>query len=532
MARLLIEAFDDYAIFRVSRQGIIESWNPGAERINGYKAAEVIGRRLDIFYSEEDRLRSQAAEDLRKAAATGRFEHEAWRLRKDGSRFRAHLLIQPILNDGKHVGFAKIVRDVSAQYDLDRAKEQLAQAQKLEIVGQMTGGLAHDFNNLLTAILGCFDLINQLTREEAITRLIDAGTTATVRGQKLVAQLLAFGRRQTLWPCPTDVNHLIDQLQPLLRQAIDERIQLTMDLDRQGCVATIDPAQLQSALLNLVVNARDAMPQGGELVIRSAKITLGSAPHVPPTAAPKLPPGPYIAITISDNGVGMTEAVRERAIEPYFTTKGIGRGSGLGLSQVYGFAVQSGGAMQLDSAETSGTVVRLFLPVEPVQGVAETPVALPARKAVLVVDDDPELLRVAVEMLKAAHYQVYTAEDAAHAIVLLQHETPIDILFTDIVMPGNMSGMDLARRAVRLRPNLCVLLTSGYPRDALRSRHGVGDEVAFLSKPYRLGALVDALSHLVGEHENKKHAGLFQITELLAPMWPHTGTVTTTRKPG
>ncbi len=493
--KALIEAVGDFAIVRISPEGIIESWNTGAERITGYTADEIIGRPLSVLYSEEDQQTGQPLRGLRIAEAEGRFEDEASRIRKDGHRFRARIVIDPIRNTkGQLIGFAKITHDVTAHYELEQTKERLIRAQKFEIVGRLTGGMSHDFNNLLTSILGCLDLIGHLTNDERIERLIESGITAAARGQKLIAQLLAFARKQMLWPQRTQVNDLIEVLQPLLSQAGGDAVPLHVDLDKTLGEVDLDQGQFQSALLNLALNARDAMPKGGLLTVRTRRVVAEAGAEA---NGAKLAARNYVAVEIEDSGAGMSQEVRERAIEPFFTTKDVGLGSGLGLSQAYGFALQSGGDLQIESTPGVGTIVRLLLP-EPIPQVeAAYQPAPPPRRAVLLVEDDPEVLRIAVEMLKACNYEIYTAEDAEQALTVLQREIPIDVLFTDIVMPGGMNGVDLARQAIHLRPNLSVLLTSGYARDALRARHGIGDEITFLQKPYRLSTLDSALNRLL-----------------------------------
>ncbi len=489
----LINAVTDYAIFRVSVDGIIESWNPGAARIKGYDAAEIIGRPIATFYTPDDIRDGKPALNLQVAANNERFEDEGWRLRKDGTRFRAHVIIDAIRDPkGKLVGFAKITRDVSAHHELERTKEQLVQAQKLELVGHLTGGVAHDFNNLLTAILGCLDLVSMKNKDVTLERYLASGRAAASRGQKLIEQLLTFSRKQTLSPQATNVDGFIDNLQPLIAQALGEKVLLHLDLQAGAGSAELDRAQFQSALLNLLLNARDAMPDGGQLAIRTW--TGNPGPNTVPNGS-AFGQGTFVVIEVHDTGVGMDAAVSARAIEPFFTTKEVGQGSGLGLSQVYGFAVQSGGEMQIESEPGHGTSVRMVLPFAAATQPASRASRPEKRPSILVVEDDVDVRLIAVDILTEAGFEIHEAENAAQALGLLQTEMTFDLMFSDIIMPGEMNGVDLARRALHLRPRMQVMLTSGYAREALEVRHRVREDVAFLPKPYR----AEALRSMVGQ---------------------------------
>jgi len=491
--RNLIDAVADHAIFALSPDGLVESWNSGARRIKGYEADEIIGQPYARFYAPEDQAAGKPEQALRAAAADGRFEDEAWRVRKDGTRFRAAIIIEAIRDAcGRLTGFAKVTRDVTARYELERTREQLHQAQKQELVGQLAGGLAHDFNNLLTAITGSFDLIGRFSDDERVDRLVQAGSLAAARGQKLVAQLLAFARQQQLYNEMSDVNALIEVLYDLLVSAVGTGISVELRLDPGLPRIMVDPAQFQSALLNLIVNARDAMPDGGRLGIVTAL-------RERPDSAPGMPAGRYVVVEVADTGTGMEEDVRRRAIEPFFTTKrpggGVSMGSGLGLSQVDGFAQQSGGALEIESKPGQGSRLRLLLP-ESAQPMQDEGLVPARQRAVLLVEDDENVRKVADEMLSALGFTVYAAADAAEALLLLQRDTPIDLLFTDIVMPG-MNGAELARRAITLRPNLRVLLASAHPRKVLERNHDLRAEVVLLQKPYRMAVLERAVGNVL-----------------------------------
>jgi PAS domain S-box-containing protein len=493
--RLLVEGVVDYSLFMLDPEGHVQSWNTGAERAKGYKADEIIGRHFSTFYTEEDRAAGLPALALRTAAETGRYEAEGWRVRKDGKRFWASVVIDRVLDDqGKILGFAKITRDISERRQLERAKEQLYQTQKLETVGQLTGGVAHDFNNLLTAVIGSLSLIIQTTTDARVKRLAETAHRAADRGAKLTSQLLAFSRRQTLQPQPSDLNDLIAVFDALLRRAVGDAVSVEMKFDPTLWVTEVDQAQFQSALLNLVVNARDAMPEGGALLIETKNVVVDEAKAA---ALTEIAPGPYVTMSVRDTGSGMTEEARARAIEPFYTTKEVGKGTGLGLSQVYGFARQSNGQIEIESKPGGGTTVRLYLPrgtgevqrEKAPEGGAERP--RPA--SVLVVEDDPEVLDIAVETLRSLGYQVISAANAPEALTILKRDVPVDVLFTDVVMPKGMDGIELAREARRLRPDLRIILASGYTREALRGRGEIGENTVFMAKPYQLSVLEETL---------------------------------------
>jgi PAS domain S-box-containing protein len=482
----------------------VTTWNRGAERMKGYLADEIIGQHFSRFYTEEDRAAGLPQRALRTATETGRFEHEGWRVRKDGTRFWASVVIDPIRDaQGELVGFAKITRDMTekkvAQDALEATRAALAQSQKMEAIGQLTGGVAHDFNNLLTVITNSLDLLVDPARDEAQRRrIIDIAQRAAERGAKLNQQLLAFSRRQPLRPEPHNLNALIGGFEAVLRRACREAIEFDLDLAPIPVAATIDAQQFETALLNLVVNARDAMPEGGSLRIATRPETIDEASA---RTMSDIVPGPYVKVSVSDTGEGMTAEVARRAFEPFFTTKDVGKGSGLGLSQVYGFVAQSGGHVAIDSAPGAGTTVALYLPATDQQAgdrAHPEPQAQAAKAKILVVEDDPDVLDVAVESLRMLGYDVLTAPDGQSALSVLRRDPTIRILLSDIVMPHGMNGVELAREAVRLRPDLRVLLASGYPMTALARDNGAAvlDEFPFLSKPYRSSQLAAALRAL------------------------------------
>jgi len=388
-----------------------------------------------------------------------------------------------------------------AEEELEQARAALAQSQKMEAVGQLTGGVAHDFNNLLTVITNGLDLLSGPLRDEAQKRrIIDSAQRAADRGAKLTQQLLAFSRRQPLRPEIHNLNRLIGEFEAVLRRACPEQIEVELELDHRPLAANIDAPQFETALLNLVVNARDAMPRGGTLRISTGLERIGAARA---KLMSGIPSGDYVTIGVADTGEGMSPEVQPRVFEPFFTTKDVGKGSGLGLSQVYGFVTQSGGHVGIESKPGAGTTVTFYLPAA--QLGAESQAAenaeegeAPTLGRILVVEDDPEVLEVTVETLRIMGYEVLTAPDAPSALAVLRRERDIDVLFTDVVMPRGMNGLELAREAARLRPEMRVLLASGYSRAALSSEHGLAgqDEFAFLAKPYRGSELANKLREL------------------------------------
>ncbi|WP_345777315.1 ATP-binding protein [Lysobacter sp. MMG2] len=358
---LLIGSVTDYAIYMLDPDGYIRSWNPGGERIKGYTDREIVGQHFSRFYTPEDVVKGEPQRGLQCARTEGKFEAEGWRLRKDGTRFRASVVIDPIWHDGELIGFAKVTRDVTERYEaqlrLQDAQKALVQSQKLEAIGKLTLGLAHDFNNLLTVIVNSLDLINLQHAQDARTgEWVEAAQRAADRGALLTRQLLAFARGQNLAPEVHDVNHLLASSAELYRRACGPSIQCAFELGEDMPQLEVDATQFEAAVLNLVANSRDALAGGGTITVRTRKVR--RAPPDMPDAEPR----DYLAIEVIDNGEGMSADTVERAAEPFFTTKDIGRGSGLGLSQVYGFVAQSGGFVLLRSAPGQGTTVGMHLP--------------------------------------------------------------------------------------------------------------------------------------------------------------------------
>ena len=368
---LLIDGVVDFAIFLLDPSGIITNWNAGAERIKGYSADEIVGEHFSRFYTEEDRTADLPRRVLEAAARDGRYEAEGWRVRKDGSHFWANVVIDPIRDKetGELVGFAKITRDITERREaaiaLQRAQEQLAQAQKMEGIGQLTSGVAHDFNNLLTIIQGNLETLQRTLQSEApnparMRRAVGNAMRGVERAGALTQRLLAFSRRQPLDPKVVDVNDLVRGMTDLLRRTLGERIAIHTAFAGDPWLTRVDPNQFETALLNLAVNARDAMPDGGRMTIETINAVVDAdgtaAPHVQAAS------GEHVVIRVSDSGCGMTREVLQRAFEPFFTTKESGHGTGLGLAQVYGFVKQSGGHIRIRSEPRHGTTVKLYLP--------------------------------------------------------------------------------------------------------------------------------------------------------------------------
>jgi len=501
--RLLVQGVTDYAIYMLDPKGHVSNWNAGAQRIKGYSEDEIRGQHFSRFYTKEDRASGLPERALETAAREGRFEAEGWRVRKDGTRFWASVVIDPIYNDaGEHIGFTKITRDITerrnAQEALAQAQAALFQSQKMETVGQLTGGIAHDFNNLLTIIVNSLDLLKRNVTGGRETRLIESAQRAAERGAQLTQQLLAFSRRQPLQPALHNPNTLIAGFETVLHRACGETVHLTLSLPPRVSTINVDGAQFEAALLNLVVNARDAMPEGGELrlAVRETELSAERAALCDVSA------GHYVVVSIEDTGVGMTPEVAARVFEPFFTTKEVGKGTGLGLSQVYGFIMQSGGHIKVDSTPGQGTTITMLLPAHGEDEAADEEdapnIIRPARESagtVLIVEDEAAVLDVATEIFDSLGYDVLTAPDAPHAVEVLARDQRIDVLFSDVVMPNGMNGFELSRKAREMRPGIKVLLASGYPMSTLPSG-GFDEGVSFISKPYRWTELADKLRTL------------------------------------
>ena len=504
--RLLLESVHHHAIYTVDLEGLITSWDAGAERIKGYSNNEILGQSFSQFYTPEDQASGKPFKALETARTCGRFEEEGWQVRKDGSRFWANVIVEPVMDEGGQLtGFIKITRDISEKLALEQAKEQFHQAQKMEAIGQLTGGVAHDFNNLLAIVMGSLELSAAINQNDKVRRLLQAAQRAAQRGANLTSQLLAFARRQILRPEVSNINILITNFEILLRQAGKEVMELRLDLGMGLWLNNIDQGQFLAALLNLTVNARDAMPRGGVMTIETRNVRIDTETAASLT---EITPGSYVKIVVRDTGEGMTPEVKAKAIEPFYTTKDVGRGSGLGLSQVYGFVRQSNGQMTITSEVGHGTSVTLYLPTSTLHMSDVIDLPQPSNNSslgtILAVEDDPDVLEIAIEAIQSFGYNVYPAKDANNALRILQQDLSIDVLFTDIIMPPGINGVELARNALRLRPSLRILLASGYPRDALETYEVFAQtNMAFIRKPYTLSALNQQFGFLVRGSPNE-----------------------------
>ena len=470
--RVLVQGVIDYAICMLDKEGRVSSWNAGAQRIKGYHPYEIIGRHFSQFYTEEDREAAMPRKALETAAREGRFEREAERVRKDGSRFWAHIIIDAIRDDeGELIGFAKITRDITerkeAQEKVEKAREFSLQAQKLEAIGQLTGGIAHDFNNLLTAVLGSLELLRKRLRDDPKSiALLENAAQGAQRGTTLTKRMLAFARNYELNKEVTSIPELVRGMTELLQRSIGPSFNLETHFPLSLKPIEVDTNQLELALLNLTLNARDAMPDGGDIILAAREESVAAAHK-------GLEAGNYIRVSVTDTGEGMDEETLGRATEPFFTTKGVGKGTGLGLSMVHGFAEQSGGRLILRSQKDRGTTAELWLPVAKASAQPVTPAqAAPAKTVrpltILAVDDDALVLMNTVSMLEDLGHAVFEAYSGKEALEILRREDSIDLVVTDQAMP-KMTGTELAKVIRSEWPDIPVLLATGYadlgPRD-------------------------------------------------------------------
>jgi PAS domain S-box-containing protein len=485
--QLLINSVTDYAIYMLEPDGIVASWNPGARRFKGYEAHEIIGRSFSLFFTEEDRAAGLPEHALKTAAREGRFEAEGERLRKDGSRFWVNAVIDPIRDEaGNLLGFAKITRDITdkrlAQEQLEEARTAVFQAQKLQALGELTGGIAHDFNNLMTVIRGSAELLRGTgLSEEKRRRYLDAILETSDRATTLTSHLLAFGRRQPLKPEIVDLNLRLDAFAEMVARTIGGQVEIALELAPHLWPVEVDATQLETALLNAAINARDAMPAGGRLTVSACN------------AAGEGGMGDMVRVSLADTGEGISAEALERVFDPFFTTKPIGKGTGLGLSQIHGFAAQSGGRAEIKSKVGEGTILHLFLPRATGAAAGPRPAEAGLAKGggaiVLLVEDNDQVREFAESLLADLDYKVESAASAEAALALLDAR-PVDILFTDVMMPG-MNGVELAQRARETRPDLPVLLASGYSEEISGGGAGAFETLA---KPYGAATLGTALA--------------------------------------
>ncbi|RBP04545.1 PAS domain S-box-containing protein [Roseiarcus fermentans] len=494
-ARLLLEAVTDYAIYMLDPNGIVLSWNPGAERFKGYAASEIIGKPFSVFYTAEDIARGEPRRALDTATAEGRFASEGWRIRKDGRRFWASVAVDPIrAPDGALRGFAKITRDITAEVEAQRAVElaqaALFQSQKMEAIGQVTGGIATDFNNQLSVVRASLELVRKrLPKDHPSSGLIDNAVLGTVRAAALTKRMLSLSQRHELRSESIDLPSLVGEMIDLLQSCLGPS--MTIDTEMAPTLNTIlsDPRQIELALINLVLNAREAMPRGGAVTIAIRE------EHVPPGHRTNLAAGDYACLSVIDPGEGMDQTTLARAVEPFFTTRGTSKGSGLGLPMVHSIVTRSGGALALASVQGKGTTVELWFPIEQRQGKAasapESSRGVGGRSGpltVLAVDDDALVLVNLSAMIEDLGHKVQRAGSGRQALEILAREASVDLLITDQAMPG-MTGAALVEMVMGMRPTLRTILAS-EPSERLPD---MGDQVS-LAKPFHQEDLARAIA--------------------------------------
>jgi PAS domain S-box-containing protein len=502
--RILVQSVTDYAIYMLDPNGFISNWNAGAQRIKGYTPEEIIGQHFSKFYTDEDRATGEPQLALATALREGRYAKEAWRVRKNGERFWASVVLDPIrADDGTILGFAKVTRDITerleAEQKLEHIREALFQSQKMEAIGQLTGGVAHDFNNLLGAIMGSLELAMKRLddHDERIKALIANAMEAAKRGAALTQRMLAFARRQHLEAEPIDVRSLVGNMLTLLQRSLGPRIHIDDRVPDGLPVIKADVNQIEMALLNLATNARDAMPDGGALIIEATD------EDAPPRGV-NIKPGRYVCISVTDEGSGMDEATLGKAMDPFFTTKGVGKGTGLGLSMVKGLAEQSGGILRLASKQGKGTRAELWIPaapdaaiakISPEDAVSGEKLRRQKRLSILAVDDDSLILMNTIGMLEDLGHDVLHANSGEQALGILA-EHGVDVLITDQAMP-HMTGLELITEVRKRWPSIRTIVATGYAELPANSSH----KLVKLAKPFlerELKAALDEVRHADG----------------------------------
>jgi PAS domain S-box-containing protein len=482
--RLLINGVTDYALYMLDPNGIVTNWNAGGQRIKGYAPEEIIGQHFSRFYSDADRAAGRPARALQLAREDGRYEEEGWRIRKNGTFFWASVVIDPIRDDeNRLLGFAKITRDISerheAQLNMEKIQRQLAESQKLDALGQLTGGVAHDFNNLLMIISGSLHTLKKIAGDDVKSlRAVQAIETASQRGAALTRQLLTFARRQSVNPQTIDLTDRLYSIREVLDSGLGGSVKLRIEIDDDIWPIMVDPAEFETALVNLVINARDAMPKGGSVAVRASNVAADEGDHV--------------AIEVQDTGIGIPPDIVGKIFDPFFTTKAVGKGTGLGLSQVHGFAHQAGGTVAVTSELGKGTIFTIYLPrSDLLTAPVEHEVSSIGSGTVLLVEDNPDVATASTGLLEQLGYAVRWVSDAEMALKEIANDD-IDLVLSDIVMPGKLDGLELAR-AIRLKhPGLPILLATGYSEAAQSAQA----DFPILRKPYQIHELSRALSDL------------------------------------
>jgi len=490
-------------LITIDERGHIESFNPACERIFGYSADEVMGQNIKMLMPEPYRAEHDGYLSHYVSTGNARIIGTAGRevsgKRKNGMVFPMDLSVSAFqLKDGRH--FSGIIRDITERKEAEKAQEQLRQIQKIEALGQLTGGIAHDFNNIIAVILGNLDFLQERARDPALQNFIKPSIEAAMHGAELTQRLLAFGRKQSLQPQVISLNDLVTHFSTLVYRTLGERVKIVPALMPDVWPVNVDPGQLEAAILNLSVNARDAMPDGGILTYETKNISLQ---NVWVTRDMEIPPGDYVMLAVNDTGTGMPPEVIQKAFEPFFTTKGIGKGSGLGLSMVYGFVKQSAGHIHIESEVGRGSSIRIYLPRATGDIVAsekknETPVPVEKRATIiLVVEDNKNVLKLTSEMVESLGYEVIQAENGDSALQILEKRKDIDLLLSDVMLPGTLNGPALARRAVKLLPHLKVLFNSGYAADDIFESGMLEEGAHLISKPFRKRQLAEKIAELL-----------------------------------
>ena len=500
----LVDAIKDYAIYMLDPDGRVTSWNSGAERFKGYSELEILGRHFSCFYTPEDIEAGLPDRALATAEREGHFDAEGWRVRKDGSRMFAHIVINPIRRDGKLIGFAKVTRDISQRLkineELTAARSALQQSQKMEVLGRLTSGIAHDFNNMLTVMRSSTERLMQDDLGSAQrVRCLELMCETIDQAAALSNQLVGFAQHQPLRPEQFDVVDRILALRGLLETTLTENVLLKLHLAPDLTQVDTDRHQFETAIINLAVNARDAVLGSTDDNDKPCvSITAAPVNEVPSVRGNPPVSGDYVAITIADNGSGIEDSVKSRVFDPFFTTKESGLGSGLGLSQVHDFVRQSGGEVDVASKAGEGATFTLYLPrirrrVVTTRGIPQTPStdeASPLSGKVLLVEDNPRVAEVTLPLLEDLGLTPVWSPDAEDAIGKLhENENGFDIVLTDVVMPG-MSGIALARTVAQHWPALPVVLTSAYSDDLTA---GQGADFDLIQKPYSRKLLIETL---------------------------------------